>query len=330
MLFRKIFQWIQIEPTSYCNCSCSYCPNTIYKDYWDERYIEINTFENISSIFKNSKLIFLQGWGEPFLHPYFFKLIEIAKQNATLVGTATNGALLNESILVKIIKSGLDILSLSLAGIGENNDKIRIGSDFDKIINTIKNINDLKEYYNSPTPHINIAWLHLKSQIDDIAKIPDIFTNTGVEQIVITPLDFIASRDLIEESILVLNPNEVSQLKNILENTADRAYDKGIKINYYLTGLGKQAKICTESVNKSFFISSDLSVSPCVFMNLPVKKGVDYYINNSKNLYEPKKFGNLNKNDFWNIWKSKEYKRFRKDLVNNSPFCRECPKLFWM
>jgi MoaA/NifB/PqqE/SkfB family radical SAM enzyme len=330
MLFRKKFQWIQIEPTSYCNCSCLYCPNTIYNHYWEERYIEINTFEKISSIFKNSKLIFLQGWGEPFLHPDFFKLIEITKQNAPRVGTATNGTLLNESILKKIMKSGLDILSFSLAGIGENNDKIRIGSDFNKIINTIQKIDDLKKFYNSPNPHINIAWLLLKSRIDDIIKIPDVFANTGVEQIVITPLDFIASGDLIEESILSLNPKEIHQLKNILENTADRAYDKDIKINYYLTGLGKQAKICTESVNNSFFISSDFSVSPCVFMNLPLKKGVAYYINENQKLYESKNFGNLNKNDFWNIWNSKKYKKSRKDLVSSSPFCRECPKLFWI
>ena len=60
--------WIQIELTSICNASCFYCPHTVYRDRWRHGSMNLETFKRVSASFRMVKLIYLQGWGEPFLN----------------------------------------------------------------------------------------------------------------------------------------------------------------------------------------------------------------------------------------------------------------------
>ena len=91
--------WIQVEISSHCNAGCIYCPRTAYRRNWQNRHLPLEVFRRLSRAFDRAGLVFLQGWGEPFLHPQFFDLLRIAKQAGCMVGTTTNASLLTrESI----------------------------------------------------------------------------------------------------------------------------------------------------------------------------------------------------------------------------------------
>ena len=65
-MINPFFDWIQVEITSYCNAKCSYCPNSILRDYWDKRHMSIETFKRISTYFprqKSSTTIFISFSG---------------------------------------------------------------------------------------------------------------------------------------------------------------------------------------------------------------------------------------------------------------------------
>ena len=76
--FKKSYpalDWIQIEITSYCNADCIYCPHTAYRKSWQNRYLPLKSFQNLIPALPKSNLIYLQGWGEPFIHPDFMDII---------------------------------------------------------------------------------------------------------------------------------------------------------------------------------------------------------------------------------------------------------------
>ena len=94
-LLRPRLDWIQVEVTSYCNAACVYCPHTVYQGHWASRHLPLTTFAKLLPALARARLVYLQGWGEPLLHPDFFNMVALAKQAGCRVGTTTNGMLLD-------------------------------------------------------------------------------------------------------------------------------------------------------------------------------------------------------------------------------------------
>lgn len=123
---------IEIELTNYCNASCVFCPNGSSKR--ERGFIDKNklyTFlaeqkklknENwFNNQFKTSDFpkIVYAGLGEPLLHPDFLEIIEYTKKLGFIVEVVTNGLLLNEKVVDKLIELKLDSLVISLHSINE-------------------------------------------------------------------------------------------------------------------------------------------------------------------------------------------------------------------
>ncbi|MBW1946105.1 MAG: radical SAM/SPASM domain-containing protein, partial [Deltaproteobacteria bacterium] len=63
------FDVIQVEVSALCNASCPYCVHGCYGEIWGGGLMEMDTFRRLKGSFGSSNLVFLQGWGEPLLHP---------------------------------------------------------------------------------------------------------------------------------------------------------------------------------------------------------------------------------------------------------------------
>ena len=81
-LFNKVYpplDWIQVEISSLCNGKCIYCPHTEYRGNWQSRLLPMELYLRIIPALKKTKLVHLQGWGEPFTHPDFIDFLRLAK-----------------------------------------------------------------------------------------------------------------------------------------------------------------------------------------------------------------------------------------------------------
>jgi MoaA/NifB/PqqE/SkfB family radical SAM enzyme len=136
--------WIQVEVTTRCNAACIYCPRTAYRDAWHDRSLSPATFRRLLPALKKTRLVHLQGWGEPFLHPDFFTLTAMAKEAGCRVSTTTNGMLLNAEKLLQVVASGLDLIAFSLTGLMERHDRARPGTSFRQVLSAIQTLNRLK------------------------------------------------------------------------------------------------------------------------------------------------------------------------------------------
>ena len=321
--------WIQIEISSHCPSSCIYCPHTIYKDRWLNQYMSPNTFKKIVPALYKTRLAYLQGWGEPFSHPEFFRLLKMAKKAGCMVGTSTNGMLLDQAKIEQMIDGGLDIIALSLAGLEETNDRFRCGTGYEKVIEVCRLIKEIKARRKSDQPQIHIAFLLLRSGLKELENLTANLKDLGIAQVVLSTLDFIPSQELAKETIHPQDESEYEDFKKRLDKLAIEAAQNNFSLHYHLRHPHHRQPVCTENVLKTAFVAVDGSVAPCVFMKLPLKEG-SYFVDGRETVYKSLAFGNINSESFDEIWNRTEYREFRAGFAGGQPHqsCLGCPKLY--
>lgn len=325
--FMPELDWLQVEVTSFCNARCFYCPHEIHRVAWQNQHMELRVFEKLLPVLRSARLAYLQGWGEPFMHPDFFNLVTMAKKAGCRVGATTNGTLIKAERARAIVANGMDLVSFSLAGASPQNDFYRRGTTLTGVLRGIEELAAARERSGSAAPDIHISYLLLRSGVNELKRLPDLLAGAAVSEVVISTLDFIPDESLASEAITPDNPEKLAEVRNLLTETANRGNEKGVKISYRLPGDPVIRKPCTENPLKAAFISAEGRVSPCVFNSIPVGAGPG--AESPSAVPHQKSFGALDKDSFSSIWRKKDYVKFRTDLFASrvGERCLSCMKL---
>lgn len=319
-------EWMQIEVTTRCTAGCFYCPRTTYREDWENRDLSFEHFKAMLPVMSKAKMVHLQGWGEPFLHSHLFDMIALAKKAGCMVGTTTNGMLLDRQRTARLIQSGIDYVAFSLTGLGEKNDFARSGTRFSYILQVLSDLAMQKKALRVEKPVIGVAYLLLRSHLADLGQLVPTLAETGAQQVVVSTLDFFPCGNLRHESLSPGNPSEYRDLKNVFDRLGIEAEKKGLDLFYNLVLPADNGRSCTENPCRALFVSSDGSVSPCVFSHIPVSKSLHTGKENEDE-YPKIIFGNLSDTRLPTIWKFREYRAFRKNF-GKRPYalCRRCLK----
>ena len=335
MLFDRLFpknypqlDWIQVEISSYCNASCVYCPHWAFRTNWQNRFISMQAFRNLVAAFSKAHLVYLQGWGEPFMHPQFFEMLQIAKKAGCRVGTTTNGTLLNRESIEKIVSLGLDVIGFSLAGVNEKNDKIRKGTHIKKVLLCMEEIRRAKDRYRLDNPEIHIAYMLLRSGLDDLETLPDFLANTGAAQTVVSSLSYVVSPEMEAESKLAASKEEYAELKARLIEVRKEAVKRGADLHFHIVSPLHKKFSCSENIPQAVVVGSNGDLSPCVIKQFPTRGDNYYFFNKKKHLQCNLSFGNIQNEALTAIRHHREYRQFvRKFLSGNGPSaCQNCLK----
>lgn len=321
--------WMQIEVTSKCNAACAYCPRTVYREHWHDRFMSLDTFRRLLPALRKTRLAYLQGWGEPFLHPEFPAMVRLAKEAGCTVGVTTNGMLLTEQRLVQVMEAGLDILAFSLTGTTpERNDPARAGAPLVKVLEKMNMVRRVKEQRHATKPVVHIAYMLLRSGLDDLEGLPRLMADHGVEQAVVSVLDFEPGVELSEEVLAPKDDRERHALEERFARLREAAVTLGVTIHTpSFAPRGKDEPVCAENVQRTLFVSADGEISPCVYANVPVDQA-EYARQGQPAPYSRVTFGNVNDELLPVLWRGKAYEQFREGLEKNRPatICRNCPK----
>jgi radical SAM protein with 4Fe4S-binding SPASM domain len=325
--FLPRFDWIQVDVTSFCNAACSYCPYTALRHRWVNRHMTMETFGYLIPALKNTKLAYLQGWGEPLLNPFFFTMVEEAKKAGCLVGTTTNGMTLDGRMIDLIIQSGLDILSFSLANTDPRNDYVRQGAPVETVLDRIREVTAAKKKAGTDKPAIHVAYVLLQSNKDDVKRLPSRLKGIGVSEVVISTLDYIPTPELRKEELFPQTKEEFENLCAYLENVQAEGEQMGVPIHYQIGYGGRRRSFCSENIEKALVISATGDVLPCVSASIPVSAEQGQTKNTE--LRERLTFGNITKESLADIWWSEGYKKFRRSFYqeHRAASCQHCPKL---
>lgn len=114
---------VNIEITNACNLKCTICPVS-GRMTRPVGYMEADLFRKIVDQHTWGHVLLFQ-WGEPLLHPEIFDMISYTRSRNIPAMITTNGVLLEEDTIVKLIQSGLSRITVSVDGSPRNFEKIR-------------------------------------------------------------------------------------------------------------------------------------------------------------------------------------------------------------
>ncbi len=165
----KLPRVLRIEPSAICNLRCRHCPTGTNPIKISPGIMNMETFYRIIDQVEKSRcvdVVVLYHGGEPFLNKSLLQMAKIVKDlGIRFVKTVTNGMLIKQSDLENILDSGLDSIEFSLDGLSsQENNEIRIGSDYHKVMNTIKELIELRDKRGSVTPEVFIANVQIPTE----------------------------------------------------------------------------------------------------------------------------------------------------------------------
>ncbi len=314
-----ILDWAQIEVTTHCNAACLYCPHTLAREKWQNGHFPLTLFQELLPSLSHTNLVFLQGWGEPLLHPDFFEMVRLCKKQQKMVGFTSNGLLLNKKNIHTIVDLQVDILGVSFAGTtSSTHNRIRKGTDFDTVVAALEYLQHLKAERKTLKPAVHLAYIMLTSNFDELSRVPRLAKKVGAGQVVASNLTLIQDPQLSREA-LFNNPQRLNEYSRTLARIQKEAADNDILFAYHDPIINEGSCVCPENVCRVCVVNVAGEVSPCVFTN-PILSGSSDEATGKERLsifkdklipLETFSFGNIKNTNLASIWQSERYREFR-------------------
>jgi MoaA/NifB/PqqE/SkfB family radical SAM enzyme len=231
-------------------------------------------------------------------------------------------------LIERLVDKGLDVIAFSLAGVDEKNDRIRKGTSIKKVLECMEQIHRAKDKYSAENLQIHIAYMLLRSGLEDLEKLPGFLSNAGAAQTVVSSLSYIVSPEMESEAVLASGEVAYLELKSRFLEVKREALNKGADVHFHLVSPAQSNFSCSENIPRAVVVGSDGSVSPCVMTQIPVQGKNIYYINGQTCLQQNLFFGKIQQSSLKTIWHHKEYRRFVREFRNgNTPaVCQNCLK----
>jgi len=322
--------WVQVEVTTLCNGACIYCPRSLMGNRWANKQMPIDLFHNLIPFLKYTDMVYLQGWGEPLLNNDIFEMIRICKDRGKRTGFTTNGMLLTEDTIRKLVDLELDIIGISLVGTtAPTHNQIRKGTDFNKLVSNLELLCKIKAERKTHLPAVHLAYLMLRSNFHELKEILPLAKRVGAKQIVASNLTLIIDPKLSAEAIFN-DTGRTDYYSIALEEIKDKAASENIIFDYHGPGLDNASGCCRENVRHACVINVEGEVVPCVLTDPvlcktrePGNRNPPCYIFKGQSVpIKGSSFGNIQNESLTHIWNKKEYSGFRepfKPKITKSP-----------
>jgi MoaA/NifB/PqqE/SkfB family radical SAM enzyme len=296
--------YIEIEVTTRCNLRCKMCEHT----YWKEPPCDMS-FEQFKSIidqFPKLKWIGLTGIGESFVHKDFLKMLKYVKDRGIYVEIFDNFFLIDKEMSKQLIDIGVDRIILSIdAATKEIYEKIRVGSNFDKVIKNVKDFLELRAQKGAFFPKFEFHYIVNKDNIHETEKFIDLVHSFGY-------------KDLYKGKTItftrMLHPfKEIEDMftdipKELVERTYKKAKGYGMLIDWNDDVPTNKPPIshCKEWLMPFIFATGH--VIPCCANNEA----------NRREFQKATALGNVYEKPFKEIWNGEKYNDLRNKLGKNS------------
>ena len=139
---QKVPLYLDIELTNCCNITCNMCPVGTGKMKRSKGFMTDEVFDKIcENVEKYSiEAVRFIRWGEPVLHKNFLFYLEKMKKTGALVHFNTNGMLLTEYMMKKIIDLQIESVKFSFQGIDHQTySEMRTGGNYEQLFSIIQN-----------------------------------------------------------------------------------------------------------------------------------------------------------------------------------------------
>jgi MoaA/NifB/PqqE/SkfB family radical SAM enzyme len=306
-----------------CNMNCKMC-NYSNAGYFSEGKILPETiFKRVmDEIYQNVPVIVITG-GEPLITKNFYNYLRYTKEHKMICTMVTNGWYLKECA-AEIVKSKIDLLSISIDGPRSVHDNIRRKRGaYDRALLGIKEVASYKK-----RPMLVVSSIIQAENFKFLDKLVDDLKGTGIDAMNFQVLwtrhpkrtkrhnilfpEFQVGDGWIDETILNVEFDE-------LEKVLDKVKKEGILINIFPPFDIQEIREWYTNP-KSFLVGSSLK---CPWM-----WGIIFQ-DGTMRMCDDIVLGDLNEEGFWAIWNGERMVEFRRTLKESKrfPICAGCCNL---
>jgi len=147
----------EIELTAHCQLKCPFCRTggDLRQKYMNvpRGLLARETLIRILESIPSLFYVRLYNWGEPFLHPDLPNLVEIVKKSGRYCEISTNMQIMDPELAERLVRAGLDLIRISCDGVTqETYEQYRKGGSLDKVIEHAGILAAKRRELNSVTP----------------------------------------------------------------------------------------------------------------------------------------------------------------------------------
>lgn len=177
-LVRLARPWVPLPPlrltlmvTRRCNLACPYCLVRRELNQPEADLLTLDEWKRVIDSVPRRMLVMLSG-GEPFLAPDMPAILEYLLATRHLVSVVTNGTMLDDSTLERLVEGKLRYLMVSLDGMAECHDRIRgMPGAFERATSAVRTLNELKRRHRSAYPLTCVKTTVTEDNADEIPKL---------------------------------------------------------------------------------------------------------------------------------------------------------------
>jgi radical SAM protein with 4Fe4S-binding SPASM domain len=161
---------LDIELTNNCNIDCIMCPRSIMT-----RKLGMMSFKLFKKIINEAAgyktgIRFIRA-GEPFLNKDILKMIDYTKKKNLFCHVTTNGLVLTNELIIKVVTSGLDSIIFSFQGTNRKEyELMRNNNQYDKLKEHIVFLKKVRDEQGSDTPFIQVSTSILDETEEEIKQ----------------------------------------------------------------------------------------------------------------------------------------------------------------
>ena len=306
-LKERPWRLFQVESAIACNLKCVMCPwREIAKKAENRGVMTPDIWAAIRPYLDRVQSVDFTGGGEPLLQPHLAQWIADAAQAGCETGFLSNGLLLKEEKLRKILAAGINWICISMDGAdAEMYNKIRVGSDFERVCENVANIARLRKG-RLPKTMINFVLMDMNAhQMEDIVQLAD---RLGVDQVNFKQCDVIRGQE--GKGFGLFASKETKEIRR-LQKSLDKARRLAKKLNIETTAFAftpQELAVCEQDPRDSLFIRHDGTLAPCINLALggpTTFLGKDVTISSVH-------YGKLPHDDLMELWETESCQFYRQ------------------
>lgn len=303
--------YLEIEVTTRCNLRCIICEHT----YWEEpnRDMSFEEFKGIIDQFPRLKWIGLTGIGESFLNKDFMKMLRYvkSKNKNIFVEFYDTFYFIDKKTAEELVNIGIDRIYVSLdAATKLTYEKIRVGSNFDRVVNNVRNLFKVKKEKGAHFPEIVFHYIVNKVNLQEMPQYLELVDNLSNEKDITVQFTRMLHEFKEVKDLFVEIPEETIQL------VEEKAKKLGKKLVWSADVPNVKPSInkCTEWIMPFIFVTGH--VIPCCAGN---EAG-------HRDFQKETALGSVFEQSFKEIWHGEKYKTLRRMLFQGKvPLaCKNC------
>ena len=187
---------IIVDVCEVCNYECTHCPQSIFKrgkgfsGAFLSEELNKKIVDEVATHGKNmTQQIRYTAKGEPFMHPSILSMLEYAvNYSGTFVSITTNGSLLDNDIMTRLLKMNLGLIDISLDALNDDTySNIRRKGNLALVRDNVLLMLKLKEKLNAST-RIIVSFIEQELNTLESDGFKKYWEDNGVDYVVIRKL----------------------------------------------------------------------------------------------------------------------------------------------